>query len=43
MKAVLKFILQVVYNVFFMTFFFITGPFFLFKLWRRGNFKIKEE
>jgi 3-deoxy-D-manno-octulosonic-acid transferase len=37
MKAVLKFILQVVYNVFFMTFFFITGPFFLFKLWRRGK------
>jgi 3-deoxy-D-manno-octulosonic-acid transferase len=37
MKAVLKFILQVVYNVFFMTFFFVTGPFFLFKLWRRGK------
>jgi len=37
MKAVLKFILQVVYNVLFMTFFFVTGPFFLFKLWRRGK------
>ena len=37
MKAVLKFILQVVYNVVFMTFFFVTGPFFLFKLWRRGK------
>ena len=37
MKAILKFILQVVYNVLFMTFFFVTGPFFLFKLWRRGK------
>src|SRR5271170_2451485 len=37
MKAVLKFVLQVVYNVLFMTFFFVTGPFFLFKLWRRGK------
>ncbi len=37
MKAVLKFILQVAYNVIFMTFFFVTGPFFLFKLWRRGK------
>jgi 3-deoxy-D-manno-octulosonic-acid transferase len=37
MKTVLKFILQVVYNVLFMTFFFVTGPFFLFKLWRRGK------
>jgi 3-deoxy-D-manno-octulosonic-acid transferase len=37
MKAILKFILQVAYNVLFMTFFFVTGPFFLFKLWRRGK------
>lgn len=37
MKAIIKFILQVVYNVGFMTFFFITGPFFLFTLWRRGK------
>jgi len=37
MKAVLKFFLQVFYNVGFMTFFFITGPFFLFQLWRRGK------
>src|SRR5271170_1670967 len=37
MKAIIKFILQVVYNVGFMTFFFITGPFFLWRLWRRGK------
>src|SRR5579863_9785616 len=37
MKAVIKFILQVVYNVGFMTFFLITGPYFLFTLWRRGK------
>src|SRR5271155_6210563 len=37
MKAILKFILQVIYNVGFMTFFFITGPFFLWRLWRRGK------
>jgi len=37
MKAVIKFILQVVYNVGFMTFFFITGLYFLFQLWRRGK------
>ena len=37
MKAVIKFLLQVAYNVGFMTFFFITGPFFLFRLWRRGK------
>jgi 3-deoxy-D-manno-octulosonic-acid transferase len=37
MKAVIKFVLQVVYNVLFMTFFFVTGPFFLFRLWRRGK------
>lgn len=37
MKAVLKFFLQVAYNVGFMTFFFITGPFFLWRLWRRGK------
>jgi 3-deoxy-D-manno-octulosonic-acid transferase len=29
--------LQVLYNVGFMTFFFITGPFFLWRLWRRGK------
>src|SRR5260221_4673344 len=37
MRALIKFILQVVYNVGFMTFFFITGPFFLWRLWRRGK------
>ena len=37
MKALLKFTLQVLYNVGFMTFFLITGPFFLFRLWRRGK------
>src|SRR5476649_1096731 len=37
MKAVIKFFLQVLYNVCFMTFFFITGPFFLWRLWRRGK------
>src|SRR5476649_2194999 len=37
MKAVIKFFLQVLYNVCFMTFFFITGPFFLYRLWRRGK------
>ena len=37
MKAVIKFCLQVLYNVGFMTFFFITGPFFLWQLWRRGK------
>src|ERR1019366_5600898 len=37
MKAVIKFILQVVYSVGFMTFFFITGLFFLWRLWRRGK------
>jgi 3-deoxy-D-manno-octulosonic-acid transferase len=37
MRALVKFILQVVYNVSFMTFFFITGPYFLFTLWRRGK------
>src|SRR5271154_1810554 len=37
MKATIKFLLQVVYNVGFMTFFFITGPFFLWRLWRRGK------
>jgi 3-deoxy-D-manno-octulosonic-acid transferase len=37
MKFLIKFILQVAYNVGFMTFFLITGPFFLFKLWRRGK------
>jgi len=37
MKAVIKFALQVAYNVVFMTFFFVTGPFFLWRLWRRGK------
>jgi len=37
MKALIKFSLQVVYNVLFMTFFFVTGPFFLYRLWRRGK------
>ena len=37
MKALIKFTLQVAYNVVFMTFFFITGPFFLWRLWRRGK------
>src|SRR5271154_3900948 len=37
MKAIVKFALQVLYNVGFMTFFFITGPFFLWRLWRRGK------
>jgi len=37
MKSVIKFALQVLYNVGFMTFFFITGPFFLYRLWRRGK------
>jgi 3-deoxy-D-manno-octulosonic-acid transferase len=37
MKATIKFLLQVLYNVGFMTFFFITGPFFLWRLWRRGK------
>jgi len=37
MKAVIKFCLQVLYNVGFMTFFLITGPYFLFTLWRRGK------
>jgi len=37
MRAILKFALQVLYNVGFMTFFFITGPFFLWRRWRRGK------
>ncbi len=37
MKSLLKFALQVIYNVVFMTFFLITGPFFLYRLWRRGR------
>jgi 3-deoxy-D-manno-octulosonic-acid transferase len=37
MKALIKFTLQVVYNVVFVTFFVITGPFFLWRLWRRGK------
>jgi 3-deoxy-D-manno-octulosonic-acid transferase len=37
MKAVFKFLVQVGYNVVFVTFFLITGPFFLWRLWRRGK------
>jgi 3-deoxy-D-manno-octulosonic-acid transferase len=37
MKAFIKFTLQVLYNVGFMTFFLITGLFFLYRLWRRGK------
>lgn len=37
MKAALRFLAQVVYNVIFVTFFLLTGPFFLWKLWRRGK------
>jgi len=37
MKFLVKFTLQVAYNVAFMTFFFVTGPFFLWRLWRRGK------
>jgi 3-deoxy-D-manno-octulosonic-acid transferase len=37
MRFLIKFTLQVLYNVGFMTFFLITGPFFLWRLWRRGK------
>src|SRR6202034_4190918 len=37
MRALFKFIVQVIYNVGFMTFFLITGGYFLFTLWRRGK------
>ena len=37
MKAFIKFALQVAYNVIFITFFVVTGPFFLWRLWRRGK------
>jgi len=37
MKAVIKFALQVLYNVGFMTFFLLTGGYFLYRLWRRGK------
>lgn len=37
MRALFKFIVQVIYNVGFMTFFLITGLYFLYKLWRRGK------
>jgi 3-deoxy-D-manno-octulosonic-acid transferase len=36
-KAVFKFVVQVGYNVVFITFFLIAGPFFLWRLWRRGK------
>jgi 3-deoxy-D-manno-octulosonic-acid transferase len=37
MKALLRFLIQVAYNVGFVTFFAVTGPFFLWRLWRRGK------
>lgn len=37
MKDVFKFMVQVGYNVIFVTFFLLTGPFFLWRLWRRGK------
>lgn len=37
MKALIKFALQVAYNVVFVTFFLVAGPFFLWRLWRRGK------
>jgi 3-deoxy-D-manno-octulosonic-acid transferase len=37
MKTFLKHALQVFYNVGFVTFFFFTGAFFLWRLWRRGK------
>jgi len=37
MKAIVKFCLQVIYNVAFITFFIVTGPYLLFRLWRRGK------
>lgn len=37
MKALFKFAIQVGYNVAFVTFFLFTGPFFLYRLWRRGK------
>jgi 3-deoxy-D-manno-octulosonic-acid transferase len=37
MKAIVKYIVQVIYNVGFITFFLITGLFFIYRLWRRGK------
>ncbi|HUB66543.1 MAG TPA: 3-deoxy-D-manno-octulosonic acid transferase [Candidatus Methylacidiphilales bacterium] len=37
MKSAINFALQVFYNIVFVTFFFVTGPFFLWRLWRRGK------
>ncbi len=37
MKSLFKFTVQVLYNVGFITFFLITGLFFLYRLWRRGK------
>jgi len=37
MKAIFLFLIQVAYNVAFSTFFIVTGPFFLYRLWRRGK------
>jgi 3-deoxy-D-manno-octulosonic-acid transferase len=37
MKALFRFWMQVAYNVGIMTFFVVSGPFLLFRLWRRGK------
>ena len=37
MKTLFKFVAQVIYNVGFITFFLLTGGYFLYKLWRRGK------
>jgi 3-deoxy-D-manno-octulosonic-acid transferase len=37
MKTVALFLVQVAYNVAFSTFFLVTGPYFLYRLWRRGK------
>ena len=37
MKTIFLFLVQVAYNVAFSTFFIVTGPFFLYRLWRRGK------
>lgn len=37
MNALRRVLLETAYNVVFITFFFVTGPFFLWRLWRRGK------
>jgi 3-deoxy-D-manno-octulosonic-acid transferase len=37
MRFLLRFVAQVAYNTAFVTFFIITGPFFIWRLWRRGK------